>query len=151
MEHRRDNPDIAKPLLKPFKNVARLGDLTGPGLVSLDLVVAFGGKRFVDGRDVKLNELPDPGRFRRIAVDRRQIDLFCAIAGVDSGAATALTVATFAGFRMILSSHGFHLSEYCPGFAYLSFIDICARHPKQRKTAVRMVGRLFDRVVFTPP
>ena len=135
MEHRRDNPDIAKPLLKPFKNVARLGDLTGPGLVSLDFVVAFCGQRFVDDRDVKLNELPDPGRCRRIAVDRRQIDLFCAIAGVDSRAATALTVATFAGFLMISSSHGFHLTKYCPGFAYLSIFLQDIRNKEKQPSA----------------
>ena len=149
MEHRRDNPDIAKPLLKPFKNVARLGDLTGPGLVSLDLVVAFGGKRFVDGRDVKRNELPDPGRSRRIAVDRRQIDLFCAIAGVDSRAATALTVATFAGFLMISSSHGFHLTKYCPGFAYLSIFLQDIRN-KEKQPSAWPDGCLIESF-FTPP
>lgn len=76
MEHGRHDTDIAQALLQAFKNVLGLGNLTGPGLVPLVLLVTLDRQFLVDRRDIEIDELPDPGCFRRITVDRRQVDGF---------------------------------------------------------------------------
>ena len=76
MEHGRHDTDIAQALLQAFKNVLGLGNLTGPGLVPLVLLVTLDRQFLVDRRDIEIDELPDLGCFRRITVDRRQVDGF---------------------------------------------------------------------------